>query len=408
MIQKIRLRFISLAMAVLFFLLAAIVTGMNLVNFETILEDANAKLELLSGNRGSFPDLDGSRGKWIPRNMTLETPYETRYFSVLFSSEGEVLRADTRHIRSVDREIAIRYANQARQKGKSQGFLDHYRFMAYDEDSGVRILFLDCSRDFASFRNFFFISIFMALVGYAGFFVVILFFSGRLLRPVTESYEKQRQFITDAGHEIKTPLSVIQADVDVLEMEYGKNEWLEGIQSQVKRLSVLTSELIYLSRMDETRELPQMIEFPFSDVVSETAHSFLDVAHAKGKQVRCTVEPMLSLEGDEKSIRQLVSILLDNALKYSPEQGLISLSAEKQGKNLHLTVFNTTLDPVERENLSRIFERFYRLDASRNSKTGGYGIGLSIAKAIVSNHNGKIWAVTPDGRSLEIHVQFPL
>ncbi len=408
MIQKIRLRFIALAMAALFFLLAAIVTGMNLVNFETILEDADAKLELLSGNEGDFPDFDGPRKKRIPRNMTLETPYETRYFSVLFSPEGQVLHTDTKHIRSVDKENAVQYALQARESGKCRGFLDHYRFMTSEEDSRVRILFLDCSRDFASFRSFFLISICMALVGYAGFFFVILFFSGRLLRPVTESYEKQRQFITDAGHEIKTPLAVIQADVDVLEMEYGKNEWLEGIQSQVKRLSVLTSDLVYLSRMEETREHPQMIEFPFSDVVSETAHSFLDVAQAKGKQVRCTVEPMLSLEGDEKSIRQLVSILLDNALKYSPDQGIVSLSAEKQGKYLHLTVFNTTIDPVEQENLSRIFERFYRLDASRSSKTGGYGIGLSIAKAIVTTHNGKIQAETPDGRSLEIHVQLPL
>lgn len=408
MIQKIRIRFLTLAMAALFFLLAAIVTGMNLVNFETILDNADAKLELLSGNKGNFPEFIGPRKKWMPRSITPETPYETRYFSVLFSPDGQVILTDTRHIKAIDQETAVQYALQARQTGRVRGFLDHYRFLSSQEGPAQRILFLDCSRDFASFRNFFVISICMALTGYGAFFFVILFFSSRFLRPVTESYEKQRQFITDAGHEIKTPLAIIQADVDVLEMEYGENEWLEGIQDQVKRLSQLTGHLVYLSRMEEPRQHLQMIDFPFSDVVSETAHSFLPAAQARGKQVQCTVEPVLTLKGDEASIRQLVSILLDNALKYSPEQGIVALSAEKQGKNLHLFVFNTTSQPVDEKNLPRIFERFYRLDASRSSQTGGYGIGLSIAKAIVSSHNGKIWAVTPDGQSLAIHVQFPL
>lgn len=408
MIQKVRIHFIALAMAALFVLLAAIVAGMNLVNFETIVDNADSKLELLSGNKGNFPDFIVPRKKLIPHSMTPETPYETRYFSVLFSPEGEVILADTRHIKAVDQDTAIAYAVRARETGRVRGFLGHYRFLSSQEGPAVRILFLDCSRDFSAFRNFSIISICMALAGYAAFFFVILFFSSRFLRPVTESYEKQRQFITDAGHEIKTPLAIIQADVDVLEMEYGENEWLEGIQTQVKRLSDLTGHLVYLSRMEETQEHLQRIEFPFSDVVSETAHDFLAAAQAKGKQVQYSVEPMLSFNGDEKAIRQLISILLDNALKYSPEAGIVSLSAEKQGKNLHITVFNTTSHPLDAENLPRIFERFYRMDASRSSKTGGYGIGLSVARAIVNSHNGKIWATTRDGQSLEIHVQFPV
>lgn len=178
---------------------------------------------------------------------------------------------------------------------------------------------------------------------------------------MVESYEKQKRFITDAGHEIKTPLAIISADVDVLEMEYGENEWLEGIQTQVKRLASLTNDLVYLSRMEETEEKLQMIEFPFSDVVSETAQSFQGIAQATGKQFQCSVVPMLSLNGNEKAIRQLVSILLDNAMKYSPEGGKVALSAEKQGRYIHLSVWNTTVFPVEKQNLSHIFERFYRL-----------------------------------------------
>ena len=408
MIQKIRIRFISLAMVALFVLLAVIVTGMNVVNYNAICEDADKKLELLSGNRGTFPEF-GPGKKWpMPPNMTLETPHEVRYFSVLFSPDWEVIHTDTSRIRAIDEEAAIRYAHQAIATDRVSDYIDHYRFRISAEETAMRISFLDCSREFSSFRSFLLISVCMATVGYVAFFFVILFFSNRLLKPVVESYEKQKRFITDAGHEIKTPLAIISADVDVLEMEYGENEWLEGIQTQVKRLASLTNDLVYLSRMEETEEKLQMIEFPFSDVVSETAHAFHAVAQSKGKHFQCSVQPMLSLNGSEKAIRQLINILLDNAMKYSPEGGKVALSAERQGRYIHLSVWNTTVVPVDKQDLSHIFERFYRLDSSRSTQTGGYGIGLSVAKAIVSAHNGKISATTQDSWSLQIHVQLPL
>ena len=408
MIQKIKIRFISLAMAALFVLLTVIVTGMNAINFNAISENADKKLELLSGNRGTFPEF-GPGKKWpMPHNMTLETPHESRYFSVLFSSDGDVIRTDTSRIKAIDTETAVQFAHQAVATDRVSDYIDHYRFRISAEEDALRITFLDCGREFSSFRSFLLISVCMALAGYGAFFFVILFFSNRLLRPITESYEKQRQFITNAGHEIKTPLAIINADVDVLAMEYGENEWLEGIQAQVRRLAGLTNDLVYLSRMEETEDNLQMIEFPFSDVVSETAQAFQGIAQASGKQFQCTVEPMLSLNGNEKSIRQLVNILLDNAMKYSPEGGTVTLSAERQGRYLHLSVWNTTIVPVEKQNLSLIFERFYRLDSSRSTQTGGYGIGLSVAKAIVTAHNGKISATTQDGRSLQIHVQLPI
>lgn len=408
MIQKIRIRFISLAMAALFVLLAVIITGMNVVNYNAITEDAEKKLELLSGNRGTFPEF-GPGKKWpMPRNMTLETPHESRYFSVLFTPDWDVIHTDTSRIRAIDEETAIRYAHQAITTNQVSDYIDHYRFRISSEEDALRITFLDCGREFSSFRSFLLISACMALAGYGAFFFVILFFSKRLLKPITESYEKQRQFITNAGHEIKTPLAIINADVDVLTMEYGENEWLEGIQAQVKRLAGLTNDLVYLSRMEETEEKLQMIEFPFSDVVSETAQAFQGIVQATGKQFQCRVEPMLSLNGNEKSIRQLVNILLDNAMKYSPEGGKVALSAERQGRYIQLSVWNTTIVPVEKQNLSHIFERFYRLDSSRSTQTGGYGIGLSVAKAIASAHNGKISAATQDGHSLRILVQLPL
>lgn len=408
MIQKIKIRFITVAMAALFVLLAVIVTGMNMINYNSIVRDADIKLEMLSQNKGRFPEFSPNKRRPIPPGMTPETPYELRYFSVLLTETGELVHSDTSRIKAIDNASAVAYAKKALKEPGSNAFIGNYRFAMSAEGSVLRITFLDCSRDVYAFRSFLISSICMALVGYLIFFFVILFFSNRIIKPVTESYEKQRQFITDAGHEIKTPLAIIKADVDVLEMEYGENEWLDGIQAQVKRLSSLTNDLVYLSRMEETETKLQMIEFPFSDVILEAAQAFHAIAQAQGKDFRCDVEPMLSLNGNEKSIRQLINILIDNAMKYSPEGGIVSLSVHAQNRSLCLSVFNTTIDPIEKQNLSHIFERFYRMDSSRSSQTGGYGIGLSVAKAIVSAHNGRISAATQDGHSLQINVQFPL
>ena len=222
-----------------------------------------------------------------------------------------------------------------------------------------------------------------------------------------ESYEKQKQFITDAGHEIKTPLTIIQADADVLEMELGENEWLADIQNNVRRLTDLTNDLVSLARMEEGGTPLELVEIPLPDVVTETAQTFHTLAQAQNKELRIHAEPMLSMDADEKAITKLVGILLDNALKYSPEGTPISLGLEKQGKQIKLSVENVSAVTLSEGNLDRLFERFYRADPSRNSQTGGHGIGLSIASAIVSAHNGQIHAAQPSPGSLRITVTLP-
>lgn len=407
MIRRLKIKFITLAMAALFVLLALIVTGMNLLNYNSIVMDADRILDLLSQNQGNFPDFFSGKQWKIPDFITIETPYETRFFSVLLSPNGEVIRTDTRQIKAIETGTAIEYAKQAMSSGKPRDFIGDFRYTLVSEDFATRIIFLDCGRKFYSFHMFLFSSICMALIGYLAFFWAILFFSGRILKPVAESYEKQRRFITDAGHELKTPLAIIKANTEVLEMEYGESEWLDGICSQVDRLSTLTADLVYLSRMEEAESSLPMIEFPVSDVVSEAAAAFQAMAQTQNKTFLCNVPPMLSFVGNEKAVRQLVSILVDNALKYAPEQGFISLTLRKTGRQLILSVYNTTREPVQEAQLNHFFERFYRADSSRSSGTGGYGIGLSVAQAITAAHSGKISAQTQDGCSLEITVQLP-
>lgn len=407
MIKKLQIKFIVLSMMALFVLLSVIVTGMNVINYNSVVAEADRTLSILAKNGGTFPDFKMDNKKKFPHNMSPEAPYETRYFSVLLDKNGEMIHADTGKIKAVDTQQAIDYAAKIVSGGKNKGFVENYRFLRFSNGNETRITFLDCGRKLYFFRTFLLISIGMGLAGYVLFFFVLLFFSGKIVHPVAESYEKQKRFITDAGHEIKTPLTIIKADADVLEMEFGENEWLADIQKQTGRLAALTNDLVYLSRMEEAGDSMQMIEFPFSDIVSEAAASFQTLAQAQGKVFQCKIQPMLSLTGNEKAILQLVSILLDNALKYSPDHGMVSLQLEKQGKTLRLSVFNTTENFIPEEALNLLFERFYRVDPSRNSQTGGYGIGLSVAKAIVAAHNGRVQAESDDGHSLQITVDFP-
>lgn len=409
MIKKLQIRFILLSMSAFLLVLVVIITGINIVNFKAVVSEADALLGILSDNKGAFPMGPGDQGNRLPPGMSPETPYESRYFSVILDSNtNSVIQAETSRIVSVDTSQAIEYAKAVLTGGKSRGFMDSFRYIIRTEDPFVRITFLDCGRKLDAFRDFLLASVVISLSGYLVVFALIAFFSNRIIRPISESYEKQKRFITDASHEIKTPLTIIHADADVLAMEFGCNEWLEDIQKQAKRLTALTNNLVMLSRMEEAESTMQMIEFSFSDAVIEAASSFAALAQTQEKVFQCHIQPMLTLRGNEKAIGQLVSILLDNGLKYSPVNGTVSLSVEKQNRTLRLSVYNTTENEITKESLPLLFDRFYRADPSRNSQTGGHGIGLSVAKAIVTAHSGKLQASTSDGRSLLITAIFPI
>ena len=407
MIKKLRIKFIALSMFSLLLVLFIIMGSINILNYQDIVKDADSVLSILKSNNGAFPKMEEPRGKHdSPKPLSPETPYESRFFSVLMSREGEVISVDTGKIAAVDTATAMEYAESLWERQENQGFIGDYRYTFQETDEGTRIIFLDCGRTLSTFRSFLFTSCGISLLGLLAVFTLLALLSGRIIKPFSESYEKQKRFITDAGHELKTPLTIIDADADVLSMEFGENEWIQDIQSQTKRLASLTNDLILLAGMDEGTKQVQKIDFPFSDLASEMVQSFQALALQQNKTFSSRIQPMLSLCGDEKSLRQLLSILLDNALKYSDPEGAISLSLEKSGKSIRLTVFNT-VENISPESLPHLFERFYRADPSRNSQTGGYGIGLSIAKAIVTSHKGKITASSPDGRSLQVVVVLP-
>ncbi len=422
MIKKLRIRFIISAVASVLVVLTIILGVVNILNYKDLADDADYLLEILAENDGEFPDYFTQRDfneDDIPgdipggNGVTAETAYETRFFTIKFNSSQGIISVDTGRISAVDTSTAIEMAVEAISSGKANDYLGNYRYLITVDEAAeqVSVIFVDRSKVLESARSFLNASILVAVIGIAAVAVLIIIFSGRITKPVAESYERQRRFITDAGHELKTPLAIINADVEVIEMdvdgEEEENEWLADIKVQTKRLADLTGELISLSKMEETPDKSEMMEFPFSDMAEETVSSFDSRAVAQGKTLTVDIQPDITVKGNEKGLRQLVSILCDNAMKYSLDGSEVWVDGNKQGKIVVLSVENDC-NPVTKENIDHMFERFYRVDESRNSSTGGYGIGLSIAKAVVTGHKGRIQATTRDGNQLKITATIPL
>ena len=408
MIKKLRFKLIKVSMLSLFIVFTVIMGLIGILNYRDVVSNADRILKILADNEGLFPkQKDYDLPPHMKDELSPELPYESRYFSVLLNEDGSVVFVDTGKIAVVDTETAMEYASDVWESGKTHGFKGDYRYIVHTSQEETRIIFLDCGRSLSTFRSFVYTTIGVFIIGMLAVLFLIILLSGYITKPISESYEKQKRFITDAGHELKTPLTIIDADTEILTMDFGENEWISDIQAQTKRLAGLTNDLILLSRLEEDQMQFQKMDLPFSDIVEEAAHSFQSRAIVEKKQFSIHIEPLITVYGDEKMLRQLVGILLDNALKYTNENGTISISLKKNTKHVYLSVYNTT-DQIDPKKLSHLFDRFYRMDASRNSQTGGHGLGLSIASAVVKAHKGKINAESADGQSLTIQVDLPI
>lgn len=397
--------------------LTAIMGVVNFSNYREMLDRADEMTALLEQNDGKFPEEpswheqdDTETPPAKPENdekdksrFSVETPFETRYFTVTVDENGEVTDCDLDRIAAVDEETAEEYTQTAQQKNKTTGFQGIYRYRVTETEDGAKYVFLDCRREISNFRTVLVTTISVSLLGLAAVFVLVVIFSRMVFRPVEESIQKQKRFIIDASHELKTPLTIIDANIEVMEMESGESQWTKSTRKQIQRLSGLVQQLVTLSRLDEEKGLEEKCEFNLSEAVSECVQPYESLAQTREKNLTLNIEEDITYTGDERSIRQLAGILMDNAVKYSSENGNITLTLKKKGKKIFLEVYNDA-DDLPQGKLDVLFERFYRLDSSRNSGTGGSGIGLSMAKAIVQAHKGKITAENKNGRGLTITV----
>ncbi len=349
--------------------------------------------DMISQNDGRFPDFNemipnGGRPT-PPDGFNKESPFTTRYFTVRFDKNGNFINADIQQISSVTEADAENYAEKALQQGKERGWIDYYRYKIYNTQNTTAIVFVSGISAKENNKNFMLGTLSVFALCSVIIIILIVFISKKAVKPAAESYEKQKQFITNANHELKTPLTLIRTNLDILETETGQNEWLTDIRDETLLMSELVNQMVLLARMDEESAKLEMKKFSLSDAVSDTVSLFAPTIESHGKHFIADINPAVDYTGDEAGIRRVVSILMDNALKYCDKGGEIKVSLTGDRHPI-LTVENSyaTVDGVE---LNKLFDRFYRADKARTYGTG-FGIGLSMAKAITEKHHGSITA----------------
>lgn len=387
MIRRLRNRFIritTLSVAAVMLLLTVI---LNVANYISTDGDLRGTLTLISENQGTIPvsdsadvpepaDSDGPppappTGMPGGRNgrFTPETPFSTRYFVLRYADDGTLALADLTKIASVTEDDTAAYLAAALENGEGYGRCGSFRFLVVKTGENQNMaIFLDSYQQLRAMRTV----LVWSLAADAGCTLLVLLLvvllSRRAIDPVVRSAQRQKQFITDASHELKTPITVIATSLKVLEMEVGQQKWIDKAQAQTEKLTELVNSLVTLSRMDEEESPLKMAPFPISDAVTETAESFREHALSQGHGLTLAIQPGLTYRGDEYAVRQLVSILLDNAVKYAAPGSPITLALEKSRRGVVLRSGNRCTEP------------------------GGFGVGLSIARSIAEGHHGTIRA----------------
>lgn len=402
--KKLRKKFIYFSVGIIFVVLMAIVGFINISNIVTIKNRSDTLLKILIKNDGEFSKtIDKSDIEELKNKLNLKINFSNRFFTVKTDENKNVITVNTVDLYVVNTKRAIDYAQKALNNGKTKGYIDNFKYEIKNTDYGILIAFIDLSTDLDTFyytlKNSFLISFVVLL----SVFIISFFLSKKVVAPMVKAYEKQKSFITDASHELKTPLAIINTNTDVIEMENGENKWTLGIHKQVIRLNELIANLISLAKLEE--EEIQKDNFSFSELVEEICNDYTEICKNENKKIDLDLEKNIHFTADEKLIRKLITILIENAVKYSKPYTEIKVKLEKQNKKIVFTVQNEA-DDLEIKNYDELFERFYRKESSRNRKTGGYGIGLSIAQSIAIKHKTKIQAESTDAKTIEFKVKF--
>lgn len=397
MIYRLRRRFLLVATVSVLAVFLLILGVLAISNRITLNRSADALTDAISMGGGRFPDLfDGQRPtgdrRPAPGLITEESRFSTRYFTVWYAPDGSLLGVNTDAIHAVNATAAITAADSVRD-GRERGWYGHYRYKIYTVAEGTAITFVDASSARAQGERFLLSALAVLGTSSAVILLLILLLSRRAILPMAESYRRQKQFITDASHELKTPLTLILTDTDIAEEELGRSEWLDDIRGEGSHMATLIGQMVTLCRMDEETPTLSPARFSLSEAVLDTVSEFSALADTRGKRLEACVSPDLAITADEGAIRRLLAILLDNAVKYCDDGGIIHVALAAGRHSAVLTVEND-FAAVDETELTRLFDRFYRADRARTAG-GGFGLGLSIAQATVTAHRGELTAYRP-------------
>ena len=387
MIQGIRRRFIRLAMTVLTLVIVTLAGVINLVNWLSVRAELRQTVDNLYDS--SIVSLTApKKAKTRRQQNALE---EARYFFVSISDAGEITILDqSRLTDSTEKEIRLTVSS-ALASGRAEGTVDSYLYSLRAAKKNRTLgVFLNTETKMDGVRTLLAVSAAACAAGIALSWAAMMLLSSRAIQPMVQNAVMQKRFITDAGHELKTPLTVISADMDALALMTGSNEWIEDTKKQVSGMRSLVSRMIELSRMDEDDAGLQKAPVDYSALVREQAESFQGMAEFLGKTLRADIAEGLTARGDPEMLAKMVSQLIENAVHYAPEEDVISVSLIKKRGSLVLSTENRTETPLTQEALDHLFDRFYRPDDSRSRDSGGFGIGLSMVRAVAEKHGGSV------------------
>ena len=395
MIRSLQKKFVVTAMIAVTVLLAVVLGALNIINaVSTTRQAENLLMELvMRSDRNGFQPHgmreDRRNFGFLAEPMGENIEDSSAYFIVRMDERCSVLDVDVSHISSISEEEAEAYALSL-DVDSDRGRLDSFRYQIFPApNGGYSIIFLDNTTRYYGVLRVALLSLLLGIVSWLLMLVLVILLSRRAIRPIAENMERQHQFITDAGHELKTPLAIILANVDAMELRGGSSKYSKNIRTQTERLSLLTQNLLTLARIDETSVIASPEVIDLSALCEENFSMFQESASLKHIDMKMEIEPKVSCRGNAAQIGQLLSILGDNAVKYCPDGGRINVSLSGEDGTA-LRISNTVSAPVDTD---RIFDRFYREDSSRNQKTGGFGIGLSAAQSIARLHNADLSAV---------------
>ena len=402
--KKMRLKMIGIVFAsvVAAFMVMTIILVMCFGAYRN--RQADQITAMISENNGTVPQLKDYKQQQKNsqsferyfNNYNEDSAYRTRFFRIFLDEDKKVTNVNMDHIAAVDEKKAVRMTKMAMLRRRKVGLVGSYRYRKEYKDGQVRsIIFLDCKENQSFYHLAVTITITVSTLLTCLITVIFAIASKRAVRPFEINSNRQKQFITDASHELKTPLAIISANAEVLQYKGDGNEWTQNIIDQTKHMGKLINQLLVLAKLDEVQEKSEKQEADLKLLLEETTRPFEEVATQKKVTLKLHLEEGVTIRVNREQIAQLVSILTETAAKYVNDGGKIVWRLTKTQHGAVLVVKNTT--EKELPDTKRMFDRFYRSDSSRSSKTGGQGIGLSIAKKIVDSHKGSITAKAGDG-----------
>ncbi|EHJ51643.1 sensor histidine kinase [Streptococcus macacae] len=396
MFRKIRFRFILISSLAILAILISFISVFNSVRYVQNNGEIESVLRILSKNRGEFPRPEEINKEPEGKNLAVSVINQYQYYSFIIKNKKEVTSFNLQHIPDLTEEQAADYMRNINFNSKETGyFRRNHHFYAYKvtklKQAGQQlVVVLDSTRFIDDRSELISLSVRMSLYSFVFFILIVSILSGFAIRPYIENYEKQKRFITNAGHELKTPLSIISANNDLQELMTGETEWTKSTKDQVERLTQLINRLVSLARLEEQADIVLKL-VNFSTLTQDAAEDFKGPIIKDGKTFKMQIAPDIYVRAEEKSLFDLVTLLVDNANKYCDDKGTVKVTLSKTNslKKAKLEVSNTYKEGAKLD-YSRFFDRFYREDESHNHQTSGYGIGLSMAQSIVKIFKGKI------------------